>query len=164
MQPATPLSNPWLASLANLPAYYALYAWYADMPVNAAWLARQEDVRRMQEYVRVVQPLLALGQPYRKTWALRLFTERASLAGFPPELVQEAWRQVREQLERIGPPPGWRGGEQPRHVPRWLILGHRLLAPRPRAPAAAPRTRFSWERPPGAELFPKSPVDYRQAV
>jgi hypothetical protein len=96
-----------LAALVAHPGYYYLYALYADYPINNAWFREREYAEVLRERLRTLQPLLALVQPYRKSPALRLFTERESLARFPPEKVDEAWRQLRRLIERVGPPAGW---------------------------------------------------------
>jgi hypothetical protein len=145
------LTHPISASIATLPAYYPLYALYVDYQINNVHHARVEDLERVREALRVIAPLIGKEQPYRMEWSLRLFTERQALAGYAPELVDEAWRQVREAIERLGPPPGWRSVREQ--------LRHRVTQPQlPTAPAPP-------ARPPGPEaFFPKSPIDYRRAV
>lgn len=136
--------------IATLPEYYPLYALYVDYTINNVAHARLEDMEQVRKALRIIAPLLGLEQPYRKSWALRLFTERQALASFPPELVDEAWRQVREWIERWGPPPD---GPTPRQK-----LRRRVTKPKRSAPAQP-------KPPPRAEdFFPKSPVDYKQKV
>lgn len=157
-----------LAHLATQPGYYYLYALYADYRINNAWFTEREYAALLRERLRVIQPLLALAQPYRKSPALRLFTERNSLERFPVEKVDEAYRQLRNLIERIGPPPGWPDAEPPPQ-PRYrqaLPSG----APR-REEANAEAEAEAAEGPPPAEpprrpkrKFTKSPVDYDQRV
>ena len=188
MAQPTDLSSPAIhgpyAALATHPAYYPLYALYADYARNATRLRRQEYAALLQQRMRTLQPLLALVQPYRKSPALRLFTERASLERFPPHRVDEAWRQLRELIDRIGAPPGWEEGAlppPPEHTHR-----PRQTAGAPPAPTdaatGAPRRRPATRSPApeadgadgadGAAAAPsrrkprpfKSPVDYSQEV
>jgi hypothetical protein len=146
------------AAILTHPAYYAFYGLYADYPLNNLEAAALGDVRRVRETLRELQPLLGQQQPYHKTWALRLFTEREALGRFAPELVDEAWRQLRQVVDGLGPPTGWTADPAPRArrdaTPR-RRLQYRRVQPRPPAPPQAEPT----PRPPS---FPKSPVDYRQ--
>ena len=96
-----------LAHLATQPGYYYLYALYADYAVNNAWFREREYAALLRERLRVIQPLLALVQPYRKSPSLRLFTERLGRERFPPDQVNEAYRELRALIQRVGPPPGW---------------------------------------------------------
>jgi hypothetical protein len=134
--------------IVTLPAYYPLYALYTDYLINNLQHARLEDMERVREALRVIAPLLGLEQPYRKTWALRLFTERQALGSYPPELVDEAWRQVRQWVEHWGPPPDW---PTARHQQQ-----HRVLRRRPSPPTPEP------EPGKASDFFPRSPVDYDQ--
>lgn len=138
-------------NMATLPAYYYLYALYFDYLINNRFHAELEHEAKIRDALRRIQPLMRRTQPHRKTWALRLFTERASLERFPPELVDEAWRQLHALVQRIGPPAAWRQGPLP-HEPH----EHRALAhePGPEAPA---------ERPPEPP-FPKPPIVYDFSV
>ncbi|MEE8396696.1 MAG: hypothetical protein V3S29_11620, partial [bacterium] len=77
------------------------------------FFGKSEHAEAMRRFVLTVQRIEAAVQPYRKTWALRLFTERQALSRFSPQLVNEALRQLRELVEQLGSPPGWRGGELP---------------------------------------------------
>jgi hypothetical protein len=164
-----------VAALVTHPGYYYLYALYADYPINNAWFRNEETAALLAERLRVIQPLLGAVQPYRKSAALRLFTERAALERFPPERVAEAWRQLRALLERLGPPPGWPEAAPPspryEHAPPPSLRRRRSAAglaagaarsarPVPAAPAApAP------PRPPRRRARRrKSPVDYTQDV
>ena len=149
------------AALITHPGYYYLYAIYFDYPINNAWFKRREYAALIQERLRTIQPLLALVQPYRKSPALRLFTERASQERFPPERVNEAWRQLRNLIERVGPPPGWPDGPPPPEPPyRWRLPRAARKRNRhgdagiPAEPESAAKVR--------AAHFPKSPVDYTQ--
>ena len=136
--------------ILTLPAYYPLYALYADYLENHREHARLEDMERVRESLRVIAPLIGLEQPYRKDWALRLFTERQALESFPAEQVDEAWRQVREWIEAMGPPPDW---PTPRQQQR-----HRTLKRRPATPKSEPVPRKA------EDYFPRSPVDYDKKV
>ena len=129
--------------------YYYLYALYFDYPINNAFFAKKEYGERMEEMVRVIQQIEELVQPYRKTWALRLFTERSSLARFSPELANEAYRQLSEIVKLLGAPPGW----PPRK--------HGRTGPSP-GRAAAPAARRARALPPpvGPPPFPQSPITY----
>ncbi len=83
---------------------------------------------------------------------------------FPPHLADEAWRQLRQLLERVGPPAGW-----PHRPP--AEPGYRHRPPPGEAPPdaehgegsseapAAPRRRARRSNP-----FPKPPIDYEQDV
>lgn len=149
------------AALITHPGYYYLYALYFDYPINNAWFKRREYAALIQERLRTIQPLLALVQPYRKSPALRLFTERESRDRFPPERVNEAWRQLRNLIERVGPPPGWPDGPPPPEPPyRWRLPRAARKRNRhgnagiPAEPESAAKAR--------AAHLPKSPVDYTQ--
>jgi hypothetical protein len=132
-------------NMATLPAYYYLYALYFDYIINKQFHAGLEDEARIREALRKIRGAVQLTQPYRMTWALRLFTEREALNRFPPELVSEAWRQLRELVDRIGPPRGWQGKLIPKPAPHGR--------PRPRSPQEPPARPY---RPP----FPRPPVVY----
>ena len=136
-----------VAALAAHPGYYYLYALYADYPVSNAWFRPREHAAVLHERLRVIQPLLGLVQPYRKSLALRLFTERSSVARFPVAKVNEAYRELRALLEHVGPPPGWP------HRPPPSPVYAQPLPPAPERPARKRRAKL-----------PKSPVDYTQKV
>lgn len=87
----------------TLPEYYYLYALYFDYPLNNAFHIEREEEQRMRDLLRYVQPLIGLRQPYRKSFALRLFTERQMLERFPPEQVDEALRQLKQALLQLRP-------------------------------------------------------------
>ncbi|MCH9046072.1 MAG: hypothetical protein IIA40_08190 [SAR324 cluster bacterium] len=149
------------AALITHPGYYYLYALYFDYPINNAWFKRREYAALIQERLRTIQPLLALVQPYRKSPALRLFTERESRDRFPPERVNEAWRQLRNLIERVGPPPGWPDGPPPPEPTyRWRLPRAARKRNRhgnagiPVEPESAAKAR--------AAYLPQSPVDYTQ--
>ena len=143
---------PIVASLAEQPAYYALYALYVDYMVNRRRDAEREYLERLHEVVTYIQPLIGKEQPYMKSWALRLFTEREALKRFSLEQAGTAWELVRKVVDQIGPPPGW---SQPRHSVRsWRRrLRKAALAP-PRA--AHTRRDRAQQR--------TSPIDYRMVV
>ncbi len=154
-----------VAALVTHPGYYYLYALYADYPLNQAWFREPEYAALLRERLRLIRPLLGLVQPYRKSEALRLFTERHATGRFPPEKVDEAWRQLRAVLERIGAPAGWPDApppEPPYRTPLPPALRRKRRSPRARprrARAAAPQ-----RTPPKPVRPPKSPVDYTQDV
>lgn len=149
------------AALITHPGYYYLYALYFDYPINNAWFKRREYAALIQERLRTIQPLLALVQPYRKSPALRLFTERESRERFPPERVNEAWRQLRNLIERVGPPPGWPDGPPPPEPPyRWRLP--RAARKRNRHGDAGISAEPESAAKARAAHLPKSPVDYTQ--
>jgi hypothetical protein len=142
---------PVVSALAEQPAYYALYALYADYQRNNAFHLEREYFDRLREMVRFIQPLRGLVQPDMKSWSLRLFTERQALARFSPEVASAAWRLVRQVVDEIGPP---------RQVPRRLESDG-TAKPSPEATAQPPRKPATRHDEPS---FPRSPVDYRFAV
>lgn len=101
------------ANIITLQGYYYLYALFFDYPINNAYFLKGENRARVEESIRTVQRLYAMRQPYRKSWALRLFTERDAMARFSPELVNVVLFQIRELVNQIGPPPGWSRGPLP---------------------------------------------------
>lgn len=149
------------AALITHPGYYYLYALYFDYPINNAWFKRREYAALIQERLRTIQPLLALVQPYRKSPALRLFTERESRDRFPPERVNEAWRQLRNLIERVGPPPGWPDGPPPPEPPYRRRLPRAARKRKRHGDAGIPAEPESAAKARAAHL-PKSPVDYTQ--
>ena len=110
-------------NVITLQGYYYLYALFFDYPLNNAFFTGAENRDRVMESLRTVQRLQALRQPYRKSWPVRLFTERDAMARFSPELVNVVLYQLRELVEQIGPPPGWSRGPLPSMRPprsgRW---------------------------------------------
>jgi len=102
-----------LQNILILPGYYYLYALYADYRLANTFFNGKDDTRRLREIVRVVQEIKEVMEPFRKSWALRLFTERGNLARFSPELVNEVLRELRAMAELLGPPPGWEESEEP---------------------------------------------------
>ena len=144
------------AALVNHPAYHSLYGIYADYRVNNALFNERENQARLQKLLRQVQPLLWRYTPYRKSFALRLFTERQSLERFPAHKAQEAWRELKELIERIGPPPGWMD-EDPRQ-------GSGADAKDESAHHAGEGKRSGKKNAHRWPDFPKSPVDYDQEV
>lgn len=148
---------PIVASLAEQPAYYALYALYADYAANNDFHRAREYYARLREILRFIQPLTGKEQPYMQSWSLRLFSERQALARFAPEQASAAWRLVKQAVDEIGPPARW---QAPLATPSRVQRPPRRKArPRALAPALA-------EAPPRPALpaFPRSPVDYRRAV
>lgn len=137
-------------AIATLPGYYYLYALYFDYPVHQAWRSAREYAAAMEELARAIRPLQRYIAPYRKSFALRLFTERQALDSYPPEQVDEAWRQVREWIERMGPPPDW---PTPRQKQRRRVLKPRAPEPDPPKPVQK-----------AEDFFPRSPVDYDKSV
>lgn len=143
---------PIVASLAEQPAYYSLYALYADYAINNAFHLEREYYARLRDAVRFIQPLTGQVQPDMKSWSLRLFTERQALARFSPEVASAAWRLVRQAVEQIGPPRGWKSQTRPAGSPAPRKPAHAAARPARSTPAREQRT------------FPRSPVDYRMAV
>ncbi|MEE8433294.1 MAG: hypothetical protein V3S64_00765, partial [bacterium] len=142
----------------------------ADYPLNNAWFLEREYADLLRERIRVIQPLLEMVQPYRKSPALRLFTERQSRDRFPADKVNEAYRELRALIEKIGPPPGWPDGEAP-VAPEFQ---HAIPADAKKRGAEpetegvkadgedSPKTDADGEA--GEKPFPKSPVDYSKRV
>ncbi len=165
------VTNPTLhgpyAALANHPAYYSLYALYHDYPVSNVWFEEPEHAARLKKSLRTIAPLLELISPYRKSYALRLFTERESLLRFPPDKANEAWRQLRHMIELIGTPAGWeeRGQEPEEDGKREKVEAveeETETGDGPPGRAAPVETaEIAEEEPkPSKRIFPKSPVDY----
>lgn len=100
-------------NIITLQGYYYLYALYFDYPINNLYFTQEENADRMREVARVVQRLQALVQPYRKSWPVRLFTERDAIARLSPDVVNTLLAQLREVVEQLGPPPGWSRGPLP---------------------------------------------------
>ena len=125
-------------NVITLQGYYYLYALFFDYPINNAFFTNVENRDRVIESLRTVQRLQAMRQPYRKSWAVRLFTERDAMARFSPELVNVVLYQLRELVEQIGPPPGWSRGPLPTMRPprtgsrlgRWKDDPPEVSAPR----------------------------------
>jgi hypothetical protein len=152
---------PIVASLAEQPAYYALYALYADYQINTRFNLEREYFARLRDSVRFIQPLTGLVQPDMKSWALRLFTERQALARFSPEVASAAWRLVRQLVDEIGEPRGWAGaGRQRRH--RAASFRRAGRSTEQHRTAVHPSDTPAGQRT-GAP-FPRSPVDYRRVV
>ena len=143
---------PIVVSLAEQPAYYALYALYVDYMVNQRRDAEREYFARLREVVTYIQPLIGKEQPYMKSWTLRLFTEREALNRFSLEQAGTAWELVRKVVDQIGPPSNW---TQPAHSVRsWRQ--------RPRRSA---RPSQSTEHAPFEPALQRaSPIDYRLVV
>lgn len=138
-------------NVATLPAYYALYALYADYLVNNSEHRAREYFARLRDLVKYIQPLIGPQPYYMKTWPLRLFTERRALERFSPEQAATAWWLVRQAVDEIGPPRNW--PYAPRSVRSW----HRPVRQAP--PTAPPEPPA-----PPALQYPRSPIDYRMAV
>jgi hypothetical protein len=118
-------------NVITLQGYYYLYALFFDYPLNNSFFAKEENQARVVESMRMVQRLHAMRQPYRKSWALRLFTERDAMARFSPELVNVVLYQIRQLVDQIGAPNGWsRGPLPPMRAPRERgPAGRRAQAP-----------------------------------
>lgn len=146
-------SAPIVSSLAEQPAYYALYGLYFDYLVNQQRDAEREYFARLREIVTYIQPLVGKEQPYMKSWSLRLFTEREALDRFTPEQASAAWQLVRQVVDQIGPPRGW---AEPRHTVRsGRTRSQHRAGPVHTVPQSAPSFR---------PAEPTSPVDYRRVV
>ena len=139
------------AHLVTHPGYYQLYALYHDYQINNARHAEMEYADLLRERVQVIQPLLALVQPYRKSWALRLFTERQSMGRFHPTMVHELWRQLAEVIAAIGPPKGW---QAPVGRPAHGQDAHHMDEGGP----------SGLERQRALPQFPRAPINYEQDV
>lgn len=127
-------------NIINLQGYYYLYALFFDYPINNAFFAKEENQAKVVESMWVVQKLHAMRQPYRKSWALRLFTERDAVSRFSPDLVNIVLYQIRELVNQIGPPPGWSRGPLPAmRNSREPALAHRKAAA-PEGAGMVPRT------------------------
>jgi hypothetical protein len=147
---------PIVASLAEQPAYYALYALYTDYLVNNPYHRAREYFARLKDLVRFIQPLVGRDPYFMKSWSLRLFTERAALERFSPEQAATAWWLVRQAVDAIGPP---RGQPAPVHTVHSRRRPVRQAAAGPQAaPTPAPQRRTT------TPVYPRSPVDYRMAV
>ena len=109
-----------------LPGYYYLFALYADYGLSNAFFSAGEDAARMRTLVQAVREVHVVMAPYRKTWALRLFTERTALARFSPHLINEVLRELHALIQQVGAPPGWEDA-QPARQP---------MGRRPRPPQA----------------------------
>lgn len=136
--------------------YYYLYALYFDYPLNNAFFSDEENRERVMESLRAVQRLRGMVQPYRKSWAVRLFTERDAIARFSPDAVNTMLFQLRELVTQLGPPPGWSRGPLPAMRPPRQRRRPRAAAAEP---AAAPPSAMEPRRPPSP--FPKPPMPYR---
>lgn len=143
---------PIVVSLAEQPAYYALYALYVDYLRNNQHHRAREYFARLQDLVRYIQPLVGRDTLYMKSWSLRLFTERSALERFSPERATTAWWLVRQAVDAIGAPR-----RRPvRHGP--VVGAAEVEATETPQAQAAPRRRAA------TPLYPRSPVDYRMAV
>ncbi|MDH4120408.1 MAG: hypothetical protein OEV94_01710 [Deltaproteobacteria bacterium] len=133
------MTNP--ISLITLPEYYPLFAVYFDYLVNHQHHLAQEQLRRIQQSLRSVHARAEVGAPWRKSWTLRLFTERFLLERFPPHLVKEAWLFLREELEGL---PLQEAGDQPPRGERTPRRARPKPASLPETPAESP----AFPRPP----------------
>jgi hypothetical protein len=142
-------------NVITLQGYYYLYALYFDYPINNAFFTQEENAERVWEVVRVVQRMKALVQPHRKSWPVRLFTERDAVSRFSPDAVNQMLVDLRELVEQLGPPPGWSRGPLP---PPTRVAGRH---PRRRSARMAPAAgeEPSPRRPPIP--FPPAPFPYR---
>jgi hypothetical protein len=162
---------PIAVSLAEQPAYYALYALYVDYVGNNQYHRAQEYFARLRDVVRYIQPLVGREQPYMKSWSLRLFTERRALERFSPEQAATAWWLARQVVDEIGPPQRWpyappsvRSWRRPvRQTPVARATDARATDARATGAqtSGAPDAEAA---PPPSPAFPRSPVDYRMAV
>jgi hypothetical protein len=143
-------------NVITLQGYYYLYALYFDYPLNNAFFANEENHERVRESLRTVQRLRALVQPYRKSWPVRLFTERDAMARFSPDAVNTMLFQLRELVTQLGPPPGWSRGPLPAMRPPRQRRHSRTAAAKP---APAPSAPMEARRPPCP--FPKPPLPFR---
>jgi hypothetical protein len=138
-------------NVLTLPEYYYLYALFFDYPLNNAYAIDREERGRIRGWLRMARPVAALYKPYEKSFALRLFTERQTLARWSPELADEALRQLKQAVDRL------RGAMERRYprLHRRLVARARRLAEMP--PREPPRPMFrAWP-----EIgFPPPPIRY----
>ncbi len=141
-------------NVLTVQGYYYLYALFFDYPINNEFYIRGEERERIREYLRAVQPILGLKQPFRLDGKLRLFTQRQSMARFSPEKVHELLRQLRNTVELTAqPPPHPLRRATDRPLPRrFAIAKQRETLQAEEAPET--------QRPPP----PQSPVDYRMTA
>ncbi len=142
----------------TLPEYYYLYGLFFDYPINNAFHIGREERARIRDLLRFIQPLAALRQPYRKNFALRLFTERQTLERFPPHKVDEALRQLKQEVERIrgradGSPPDSPTAKAHRLLTDWAE--GKANGEAPRAHGESPRTKTAPPETPPAEPMPR---------
>ena len=130
-------------NILTVQGYYQLYALFFDYPINNDYYLSREDRERIRAHLRAVQPLLALTQPYRFDWRLRLFTQRQSLDRFSPEKVHELLRQLRNTVALIPEKdhPRRRAMDRRRHT------GEPSMAHLPRPPPPQPNPREFLESP-----------------
>ena len=138
-------------NVLTIQGYYYLYALFFDYPINNEYYVRGEERERIREYLRAVQPILGLKQPFRLDVRLRLFTQRQSMERFSPEKVHELLRQLRNTVELAAePPPHPLRRATDRPLPRrFAIAKQREIVQAAEAPEP--------QRPP----LPRWPMDYR---
>jgi hypothetical protein len=142
-------------NVLTLPEYYYLYALFFDYPLNNAFHLEREERARIRDMLSTVQRWLSLRQPYRKSFALRLFTERDALVRWSPELAVETLRQLKQAVDEIG-------GVVSRRYPRVHRRLEAQAARRGEEQAAAGAPPSWWPLPdwPHAD-GPPPPVRYR---
>lgn len=121
-------------SILTMPGYYYLFALYVDYPINTAFFSRDEHAKRIREILKTVQAVNRLGEPFRKTWALRLFTERDLMTRFSPAMVNEAMRQLKQIIDLIGPPKFTPPPQGSLRRPRFPKISQENARPRPASP------------------------------
>ena len=138
-------------NVLTLQEYYYLYALFFDYPLNNEFALAREERERVRGWLRMARPFAAVYKPYEKSFALRLFTERRTLARWSPELADEALRQLKDAVERLR---GFFERRYPR-VHRRLVSRAAELASR-RAAEAPPRELRRWP-----EIgYPPPPIRY----
>ena len=138
-------------NVLTIQGYYYLYALFFDFPINNEYYVRGEERERIREYLRAVQPILGLKQPFRLDVRLRLFTQRQSMERFSPEKVHELLRQLRNTVELTAqPPPHPLRRATDRPLPRRFAIAKQRETLQAKE---APETQWP--------AFPHSPVDYR---
>ena len=128
-------------NVLTLPEYYYLYALFVDYPLNNAFHLEHEERAKIREMLTTVRRWLDLRQPYRKSFQLRLFTERESLARWSPDLVDEALRQLKLTVDHVR-------GETARRYPRVHRRLERETAQRTaESPSLAAALASAWPYP-----------------
>jgi len=127
-----------MINVLTLPEYYYLYALFFDYPLNNAFAIDREERDRIRGWLRQVRPATALYQPYEKSFALRLFTQRQALARWSPDLAVETLRQLKQAVDRL------RNAFERRYprLHRRLERRARQLAARLPAPAGSAPSRW----------------------
>lgn len=84
--------------ILTLPGWYTLYAVYFDFYLNNAQHLESEEAQRLHRLLYVTRPPYGVGPAWRKSLALRLFTERELLRRHPPHEVKAAWDELNHRM------------------------------------------------------------------